>query len=231
MPLISRSTHPIHVIHRAGSAILGLGLWVFAALGFAQGLAFFSTQGPPVLGLSSNGFLSTISVVAGAILLVAAILGGPTASTATAVLGVAFLVSGLAHFAIINTAVNLLAFRLPNVFFSIIAGLLLLFFGTYGRVTGGLPEDNPYHHRRDHTDGHDESDILTAEESTEKQRLIDAEMAFGEGHATADQQFLVRREQRRQQRHERQRIANNIDDANRIGRQNRDPPSGGTHST
>lgn len=232
MPLFNGSTHPIHIIHRVGSAVLGLGLWVFAALGFSQGLAFFSTQGPPVLGLSSNGFLSTISVAAGALLLVAAALGGPTASTATAVLGVAFLVSGLAHFAIINTSVKILAFRLPNVFFSIIAGLLLLFFGTYGRVTGGLPEDNPYHHHGDHPDKHYESDVLTEEESNEKRRLIDAEMAFGEGHATPEQQFLVRREQRRQQQRERQRIANNVDQKRRIDRQDGEspPPTGGSHA-
>lgn len=219
MPLIARSTHPIHVIHRVGSAVLAFSLWIFAALGFAQGLAFFSTQGPPVLGLSSNGFLSTISVFAVAFLLIAAILGGPTASTATAVLGVTFLVSGLAHFAIINTSVNFfLAFRLPNVFFSIIAGLLLLFFGTYGRVTGGLPADNPYHQRRDHSDGKNKNGVLTEHESRERQRLIEAEMAFGEGHATTEQEILVHNEQLQQHRQERQRIANNLERKKRAKR-------------
>jgi hypothetical protein len=37
-----------------------------------------------------------------------------------------------------------LAFRLPDVFFSIGAGLVLLLLGAYGRVSGHLPDDNPY---------------------------------------------------------------------------------------
>lgn len=220
MPLASKS-HPIHVIHRAGAAALGLGLWVFAALGFAQGLSFFSTRGEPILGLSSNGLLSTISLVAGAVLLAAALLGGPIASTTTTTLGVAFLVSGLAHFAILHTAANILAFGLSNVFFSIIAGMLLLFLGVYGRVTGGLPDENPYRRaRRDRSD-YGQSRDNAARDAGQKQQLIAAELAVAEGHATVEQEALVAAERRRQRRSEQQRIARNVNT----------PPSLGVDST
>jgi hypothetical protein len=42
-------------IHRTGSVVFGLGLWVFAVLGFVQRLGFFSTMGAPVLGSSRSG--------------------------------------------------------------------------------------------------------------------------------------------------------------------------------
>lgn len=204
--------HPVHVVHRMGAAVLGVGLWIFAGLGFANGLAFFSTQGQIVLGLSSNGLLSTVSLVAGAVLLATAAWRGPMASTATAVIGVAFLVSGLGHLAVLNTPLNILAFQLPNVFFSLIAGMILLFLGMYGRLTGGLPPDNPYRQARE--SHHDRPDEETAtvldKDSTTKRALVDAELAMAEGHPSAEQQALVEYEQRRLREHERERIRQNM---------------------
>ena len=46
---------------------------VFGLLGFAGGLDFFSTDGGEVLGMSSNGLLSTISLLTAAVLVVAAL--------------------------------------------------------------------------------------------------------------------------------------------------------------
>jgi hypothetical protein len=37
---------------------------------------------------------------------------------------------------------------MSNVIFSFVAGLLLLTFGLYGRVSGGLTADNPYYRGR-----------------------------------------------------------------------------------
>lgn len=131
-------------IHRTGSVVIGLGLWVFAVLGFVQRLDFFSTMGAPVLGLSSNGLLSVVSVVFGAILIAAGARGGRTASTIETVVGALFLLSGVANVLVLDSTLNLLAFRMPNVIFSLIVGGLLLCVGAYGRFTGRLPADNPY---------------------------------------------------------------------------------------
>ncbi len=198
--------HPVHMVHRVGAALLGLGLWVFAALGFANGLAFFTTQGQVVLGLSNNGLLSTISAVAGAVLLAAAAWRGPVASTATAVMGGLFLLSGLVHFAVLGTPLNILAFRLPNVFFSLVAGMLLLFLGLYGRLAGGLPSDNPYRQARASRRGVSEQQKFSSEDEATQAAYVEAELAMAEGHPTPQQQARVEKEQQEQRAAERQRL-------------------------
>lgn len=132
------------MVHRAGAVLFGLGLWVFGGLGLADGLPLFSTAGAPVLGLSSNGLLSWVSLVVGALLIAGGLRGGRTASTVLAVVGVAFLLSGVANVLVLGTPLNLLAFRMSNVVFSLVSGGLLLTLGAYGRFTGRLPDGNPY---------------------------------------------------------------------------------------
>ncbi|GAB3278553.1 DUF4383 domain-containing protein [Parasphingorhabdus pacifica] len=201
--------HWVHRVQRISAAVLGAGLLVFAALGFSGRPPFFSTTGQTVLGLSNNGALSALSVAAGILLLAGAAVGGKPASTVSIGMGAAFLVSGLVHLAILHTSWNIFAFRLSNVFFSLVAGLLLLIFGFYGRVTGGLPPDNPY--RRAHPVRHDRPDPdeqLRANGSQsypEDQSLLDAELAMGEGRATPGQEAMVRRDHARKQAEERSR--------------------------
>jgi hypothetical protein len=113
-------------------------------VGLLGGLAFFDTHGRAVLGMSSNGVLAVVSIVVAAVLVIAALRSGWWASTVMMVVGTLFLVSALANLAVLDTSLNLLAFRLPNVFFSVAAGLVLLILGAYGRVSGHLPDDNPY---------------------------------------------------------------------------------------
>lgn len=192
--------HWIERVHRIGSVVLGLGLWVFGILGLVDQLTFFSTQGQQVLGLSSNGALSTISLVVGAVLIAAAVLGGRTASTTTAVIGGLFLLSGLVHLAILNTPVNLLAFRMPNVVFSLIAGMLLLFLGAYGRISAGLPADNPYYQSRHPGEPGDELQRRAEDDS-----MIADEVAVAEGHATPEQAERVRADAQRRADEERRR--------------------------
>ena len=163
------------------AVLFGLGLWVFGVLGLVNRLDPFTTNGTPVLGLSSNGLLSVISLVVGAILIAAAMRGGRTASTVTVIVGVAFILSGLANVLVLGTPLNLLAFRMPNVIFSLIAGALLLFLGAYGRYTGGLPDDNPYHAERHPSGGpevplptvfRDAADVIAARELAEAERAV-----------------------------------------------------------
>lgn len=150
MHKVWRESHSrLDAVHRVGAVLFGLGLWVFGILGLVNRLEPFSTSGGSVLGLSSNGLLSAISLVVGGVLIGAAVRGGRTASTVTVVVGAAFVLSGVANVLVLNTSVNLLAFRMPNVIFSLLSGALLLFLGAYGRFTGGLPSDNPYQAERD----------------------------------------------------------------------------------
>lgn len=187
----------VDLVHRLGAAALGVGLCLFGVLGFVERLGFFTTQGKTVLGLSSNGLLAAISVVVGLLLIATSARGGHLASTTSLVVGILFLLSGLGNLAVLNTEYNLLAFRLPNVFFSLIAGILLLTLGAYGRFSGALPHGNPYYQAR-HPDEdpdpaqpavpvpRDELDILADKE------MAAAEEAVAEGRPTPEQAERVR---------------------------------------
>lgn len=183
-------------VHRDGAVVAGLGLWVFGMLGLVNRLEFLSTQGQSVLGLSSNGLLSVISLIVGTVLVGAGIRGGRQASTVTAVIGALFLLSGLGNLAVLDTAANLLAFRMPNVVFSLIVGMLLLFLGLYGRVSGGLSADNPYYQAR-HRSTAAGGSLFEDTGQHDEQALIEAEIAVAEGHATPAQAERYRAEAQR----------------------------------
>jgi hypothetical protein len=140
--------HPLSRVYRFGGGLVGVVLLVFGALGFFDQLAFFDTEGDRVAGLSTNAVLSTISVVVGLILIGAAVVGGNISANANAVFGALFLISGFANMCVLRTSWNVLNFSMANVIFSFVVGLVLLTFGFYGRVTGGLPSDNPYYRAR-----------------------------------------------------------------------------------
>lgn len=195
-----RPENPVAAVHRGGAALLGLGLLIFGGLGLANQLAYFSTQGSSVLGLSSNGLLSTISVVVGAVLIGAAATGGVVASTVTAVIGGLFLLSGLANLAVLNTDLNFLAFRIENVFFSLVVGMILLTLGLYGRVSGGLADDNPFRvaraHRHGLTDPTEQDLAAQRARMSALTTLALAEQAVGDGRATPEQELLVEQDHR-----------------------------------
>ena len=136
----------VYAVQRTGAVLVALTLLVFGLLGFAGGLDYFSTEGERILGLSSNGLLSTISVVMAVILLVAAARSPRITSTIMIVAGSLFLLSALVNLAVLRTSFNILAFEFENVVFSVVVGLLLLTLGAYGRIGGHLPEDSPYAH-------------------------------------------------------------------------------------
>lgn len=187
--------HRVHTVHRVSIAVLGVFLLVFGVLGLTQRLAFLSDQGAIVMGLSTNGLLATISVVVALVLLAAAVRGGPTASAAGVVFGVLFIASGLANMLVLGSGLNMLAFRLSNVIFSLVVGMALLFIGAYGRITGGLPPDNPYYHASGAAAG-PELPRTPAERITDAfadRELAEAERAVAQGHATPEQAAGVRR--------------------------------------
>ena len=180
------SSRRVPVVHKYGAVAVALVIGVFGVLGFAGGLDFFSTEGEPILGLSSNGLLSTVSVVTAGVLFFAAFRSARTASTIMMVIGVLFLVSAFANLAVLRTEWNLLAFEMPNVIFSIVAGLVLLTLGAYGRVSGHLPADSPY---ATGAADEDEPEVYpsTPEEFAAEAAMREAEVAVVERRATPDQ--------------------------------------------
>ncbi|XMN05260.1 DUF4383 domain-containing protein [Streptomyces griseobrunneus] len=136
--------HRLAAVYRIGAGLCGAILLVFGILGFTNQLGFFDTSGTQVAGLSTNGLLSLISVVVGLVLIAGAGIGGNVASMVNMAVGSLFILSGFVHIFILDKGANILDFGMSNVIFSFVMGLLILTFGMYGRVTGGLPHDNPY---------------------------------------------------------------------------------------
>jgi hypothetical protein len=180
----------VFAVQRLGAVLVGATLLVFGLLGVTTGVPLLATHGERVLGLSSNGLLSALSLVVAAILFWAAVRGPWIASTVMIVLGVLFLLSALGNLAVLHTSVNVLAFQMSNVLFSIGVGLLLLVLGSYGRVSGHLPVDSPYAHP--HLDAVEPPDLpQTPAEFAAEAAMREAEIAVVEHHATEDQRRRV----------------------------------------
>lgn len=136
--------HKLNQVYRVGAGLIGVALTVFGILGLIDKVGFFTTGNDTVAGLNTNGTLSVISLCVGVLLFAGMVIGGNVASTVNAVFGVVFIGSGFVNLALLDSGHNFLAFRVQNVLFSFVVGVLLMFFGMYGRVSGGLPHDNPY---------------------------------------------------------------------------------------
>jgi hypothetical protein len=178
-------------VHRVGAVLVAAVIAAFGVLGLADGLAYFSTDGERIAGLSSNGLLSTISLVTAAVLVTAALSGPRVASTTMLVIGALFLVSALANLAVLETDLNVLAFSMANVVFSICAGLVLLTLGAYGRISGNLPEDSPYRRTGGRVPDTGQQLPRTAAERAAERAMRDAELAVVEHRATDDQRGRV----------------------------------------
>ncbi|MFJ8855615.1 DUF4383 domain-containing protein [Streptomyces sp. NPDC102437] len=136
--------HRLSRVYRVGAGLMGLVLLAFGVLGLINKIGFFNTGGATVAGLNTNGALSVLSICVGLLLFIGMVIGGNFASTLNMILGIAFILSGFVNLALLETDYNFLAFHLQNVLFSFVVGLMLMVFGMYGRVSGGLPHDNPY---------------------------------------------------------------------------------------
>lgn len=136
--------HRLSRVYRVGAGLMGLLLLTFGILGLIDKIGFFDTQGDTVAGLNTNGALSVLSICVGLLLFAGMVIGGNFASTLNMVLGIVFIGSGFINLALLDTSFNPLAFEIQNVLFSFVVGVLLMFFGMYGRVSSTLPHDNPY---------------------------------------------------------------------------------------
>lgn len=136
--------HRLNQVYRVGAGLMGVFLLAFGILGVIDKIGFFDTGGDTVWGLNTNGALSWLSIAVGLLLLAGMTVGGNFASTLNMALGGLFVLSGFVNLGLLDTDRNFLAFKIQNVLFSFVVGLLLMVFGMYGRVGSALPHDNPY---------------------------------------------------------------------------------------
>ncbi|MBV2153914.1 DUF4383 domain-containing protein [Kitasatospora sp. SUK 42] len=137
------------MVWRVGAGLGGIFLIVFGSLGLANHPGFLATHGDRIAGLSTNGALSILSIVAGAVLLLGAAVGGNFASNLNLAVGLLFVLSGFYGLAVLGRPeANILNFRMSNVLFAFLFGIVVTTFGMYGRVSSHLPHDNPFWRRR-----------------------------------------------------------------------------------
>ncbi|MFF5011864.1 DUF4383 domain-containing protein [Streptomyces sp. NPDC001165] len=136
--------HRLNTVYRIGAGLMGLFLLAFGILGLTDNIGFFDTGGNTAMGLNTNGALSVLSVCVGLLLFVGMVIGGNFASTLNMTLGILFILSGFLNLSLLDGDYNFLAFKIQNVLFSFVVGVLLMVFGMYGRVGSALPHDNPY---------------------------------------------------------------------------------------
>jgi Domain of unknown function (DUF4383) len=215
----ARSEEPPHLgdrvyaVQRAGAALVALFLLVFAALGFASEQQFLSTPGDTVLGMSTNGLLSTLSVVVALVLLAAAARSPRAASTVMIVLGPLFLLSAFVNSMVLGTRLNWLAFSISNVIFSVAVGVMMLLLGAYGRIGSRLPPDSPYvHPPADEADYVDERP-RTREEVAAEDAMREAEIAVVQHAATPAQSRRVQAMAQAHTRADRRRVWMELDSA------------------
>ena len=120
-------------LHRIGAAVVGGFVFVFGLTGLTWRPEVFSTEGPVVFGMTTNGFLAFLSMAVGFMLVFAAVFGGPAAGWGAIAAGVGFILSGVVNVFLLGTTLNIMAFTMPNVVFSWVAGAVLVAVGMIGR--------------------------------------------------------------------------------------------------
>ena len=113
-------------LHRVGAAVVGGFIFVFGLAGLAARPEVYSTEGPVVFGMTTNGLLAFASLAVGIVLLFAAVLGGRVVAWAAIAAGAGFFLSGVVNVFLLGTSLNVMAFTMPNVVFSWVVGAVLV---------------------------------------------------------------------------------------------------------
>ncbi|BCJ53950.1 hypothetical protein Asp14428_54250 [Actinoplanes sp. NBRC 14428] len=128
--------HPLRPIYRALGALTGAYFVVFGILGviLTSGDGLFGNGGDRVLGQDTNLFWSIVSVLIGAIVLLATVIGRNSDVEVDKYFGWGLLVVGSYELAVIRTDANFLDFSISTVVVTYLLGLVLIMAGLYSKV-------------------------------------------------------------------------------------------------
>jgi hypothetical protein len=128
--------HHLRPVYRVLAALAGLYVLLFGVLGFLEtrGTSAFDRGSMTVLGLRTNLAFSIASIVAGAVILLAAFVGRNVDYFLNLVGGIAFLVAGMAMMTLLQTDANVLNFSMATCIVSFVIGMVLFSAGLYGRT-------------------------------------------------------------------------------------------------
>jgi Na+/melibiose symporter-like transporter len=128
--------HHLRPLYRTLAFLGGAYVLVFGIVGIAQtsGLPFFTQdEAKWVLLLRTNPAFSVLSIVAGAVVVIAQLVGRNLDHLVNLVASVVFMVAGLAMLLLLQTDANFLAFSMSNVVASFIIGTVFGIAGLYNR--------------------------------------------------------------------------------------------------
>jgi Domain of unknown function (DUF4383) len=129
--------HPLQPVHRTLALLIGVFLIVFGIVGVTRstGHGFFAShEDITALGLRTNMAFSVLSIVAGAVIAVAAIYGRNVDHWVNMIGGVMFLGAGMVMLVLQRTQGNILNFTVRTCVVSFIFGMVLLAAGLYGKT-------------------------------------------------------------------------------------------------
>lgn len=128
--------HHLRPLYRTVAGLTGVWLITFGAVGWSQtqGTEWFAQGDWSALGLPTNRAFATASLVAGAVVLVAALVGGNLDRFVNLWGGVGFVVAGTVMMTVAHTGLNVLNFSILTSIASYVIGLILLTAGLYGKV-------------------------------------------------------------------------------------------------
>jgi hypothetical protein len=120
--------------------LAGVYVLAFGVVGVARtgGLEFFARDGlPQVLGIRANRAFAVLSIVAGIVIVLGAVVGRNLDHWINLVGGVVFLAAGMAMMTLLQTEANLLGFTMTTCIVSFVIGLVLFAAGLYGKTGSG----------------------------------------------------------------------------------------------
>jgi hypothetical protein len=131
--------HPLRPLYRFLAALCGLYILIFGiiALTKTQGTPLFSQSANDnvwVLGLRANLGFAILSIIAGAIIVVGALIGRNLDRLINIWGGILFMVVGMAMLLLLQTNANFFSFSMSNCVASFIIGTVLFSAGVYGKT-------------------------------------------------------------------------------------------------
>ncbi|WP_414715062.1 DUF4383 domain-containing protein [Stackebrandtia sp.] len=123
-------------------------------MGFIQskGLETFAqprdTKLPVVLGLHANPGFSILSIVVGAIVVLACVIGRNVDRWVNLIAGAVFILAGMIGLVLMRTDLNFFGDTMATVIVSFVLGLIMFTAGLYGRV-GSVEQEAAEAHRRE----------------------------------------------------------------------------------
>jgi Domain of unknown function (DUF4383) len=129
--------HPLRSFYRFLAVLAGLYILVFGVVAFTKTKdfpGFSQTETAWALGLRSNLAFAIVSIIAGAVVIVGALLGRNIDHFINIWGGLAFMFFGVLLLALLDSDANFFAFSMANVIVSFIIGVVLFTAGLYGRT-------------------------------------------------------------------------------------------------